>query len=411
MMFPDQGISEHLSLVEYKALYEIGRVLIQVQDSEAGLREIVRLARPAFIFDNIVLYEEHEQDSLVPTYARSVGRGRSAEADLEWGEKIAREVILSNEVINTREQLEDDHGKFTDDRLKLRYYLGLPLDHGDDVRKALIFIRFGGPPYLEEQIDFAKLIAEHVEELLIRQKLLERVAALEARRRFDRFQENFVATVSHELRTPLGFIKGYATTLLRDDTEWDPQTRNEFLTIIDDEADRLTEIIDDMLDSSRLQSGTMPIEFQDVRLNSVINGFIQRMKAGNYNLQVNLEIDKSANIVWADPGRLVQVFENLFMNAVKYAPGTELTISLCWENDQAHILFCDSGPGIPQEHLEDIFKRFYRLPQHRHNASGTGLGLYICYEIIQAHGGRIFAESASGKGTEFHILLPRKKSN
>jgi signal transduction histidine kinase len=401
--------SEQLSSVEYQALYKIGRVIIQAHDSGTALREIVRLARPAFIFDNIVLYKSLENKALEPTYARSIGRGRSAEADLEWGEKIAREVILSEVVVSKLEQLESNQGSVIDERLNQRFYLGLPLDTGDELSKALIFIRFGGPPYLVEQINFAKLIAEHVEELLLRKHLMERVAALEAERRLDRLQEHFVATVSHELRSPLGFIKGYATTLLRDDTEWDPQVRNEFLTIIDEEADRLTSIIDDMLDSSRLQAGTMPIDFQEVRLISVMNGFIQRVKAGKYDLEIHLEIDKSTTTIWADPGRLVQVFDNLFNNAVKYAPGADLTISLAWETNLAHIVFRDSGPGIPPEHLEDIFKRFYRLPQHRDNASGTGLGLYICHEIIQAHGGRIVAESQIGKGSEFHIYLPRKK--
>jgi signal transduction histidine kinase len=409
MMDLEKDKSGQLSPVEYKALYEIGRVIIQVHDSETALREIVRLARPAFIFDNIILYESLEKESLEPTYARSVGRGRSAEADMEWGEKIAREVILSEDVVSKLEQLEGNQGVVIDARLNQRYYLGLPLDTGNEVSKALIFIRFGGPPYLDEQIKFAKLIAEHVEELLLRKHLLERVAALEAERRLDRLQEHFVATVSHELRSPLGFIKGYATTLLRDDTEWDPQIRNEFLTIIDEEADRLTGINDDMLDSSRLQAGTMPIEFQEVRLISVMNGFIQRMKAGKYDLEIHLEIDKSTSTIWADPGRLVQVFDNLVNNAAKYAPGAELTISLAWETDQAHIIFRDSGPGIPQEHLEDIFKRFYRLPQNRDDATGTGLGLFICHEIIQAHGGRIVAESQLGKGSEIHIYLPRKK--
>nr|MBC8503783.1 hypothetical protein [Chloroflexota bacterium] len=253
--------------------------------------------------------------------------------------------------------------------------------------------------------------AEHVEKLLERQLLVERVAALEAERRLDRLQEHFVSTVSHELRSPLGFIKGYATTLLRDDTQWDLQTRREFLTIIDEESDRLTEIIDNILDSSRLQSGTLPMDFQEVRLAKILGDFVQRMMAGDFELDIQTDFKEPLNTINADPARLVQVLDNLLNNAAKYAPGSVVTLSLDWEAERAHIMVRDTGPGIPKIHLEDIFKRFYRLPEHRNKASGTGLGLYICNQIIQAHGGNIFAESALGEGMVVHIYLPRQQKS
>jgi len=120
MMSIAQATSDELRPVEYKSLYEIGRVIIQVHDLETALQEIVRLARPAFIFDNIILYELLENQALVPTYARSIGRGRSTEADMEWGEKIAREVIANGRVVKRREELGDDHEKLPDKRLKLQ---------------------------------------------------------------------------------------------------------------------------------------------------------------------------------------------------------------------------------------------------------------------------------------------------
>lgn len=409
-MLQAQAQSEQLLPVEYQSLYEIGRVIIQVHDSATALKEIVRLARPAIIFDNIVLYELLSDESLEPTYASSIGRGRSIEADMEWGERIAREVFQTDTLIIRQEQIEGFRPTNpNDERLNLRDYLGLPLQTDSEMSKALVFIRFGGPPFLPEQINFAQLIAEHVEQLLIRQHLVERVAALEAERRLDRLQEHFVSTVSHELRSPLGFIKGYATSLLREDIDWDLQTRNEFLTIIDEEADRLTEIIDNMLDSSRLQAGTLPMDFQSVRLSTVLHDFVNRMKAGGFDLDIKTEIPLSSNTVWADPARLVQIFDNLVNNAAKYAPGSVLTITLMWEKDHAEIVFRDTGTGIPKEHLGDVFKRFYRLPHHSGGASGTGLGLYICHEIVHAHGGSIVAKSESGEGAVFVISLPRRK--
>ncbi|MBC8506735.1 MAG: hypothetical protein ISR58_16735 [Anaerolineales bacterium] len=405
-----EEVSEKLRPEEYQSLYEIGRVIIQVLDSETALKEIFRLARPAFIFDNIVLYEFQEDQKLFPTYARSIGRGRHIEADMEWGETIARDVIQSAKMVVQGDMFSSDSSADVDQRLNQRDFLGLPLQVGKQVTKALVFIRFGGPPYLPEQIRFAKLIAEHVEKLLERQELVGRVAKLEAERRLDRLQEQFVATVSHELRSPLGFIKGYATSLLRDDAEWDYETRREFLMIIDEESDRLTEIIDNILDSSRLQAGILPMEFQVVRLAKLLNDFVQRMQARNINLDFQINLNDSSKTIEADPARLVQVLNNLVNNAAKYAPNSEVSLSLSWAEERVRIEVRDTGPGVPAKHVKDIFKRFYRLDAHQNKASGTGLGLYICRQIVQAHGGEIFAESDIGKGMVVHICLPINRS-
>ncbi|MEA3349034.1 MAG: ATP-binding protein [Chloroflexota bacterium] len=407
-MFADQDGLENLQPEAYKSLYEISRIILQTHDVAATLRQIVRLARPVFIFDNIVLYELKQHQTLIPTYARSIGRGRSMEADMAWGETIAQEVVQTTKmVVNRQVSGFQKDGKVVN-RLDMRDYLGLPLRLDSDIAGALIFIRFGGPAYKSEQIHLARLIAEHVEQLLNRQRLVERVAALNAARQFDRLQEQFVSTVTHDLRSPLGFIKGYATTLLREDADWSAEDRRDFLIIINEEADRLSAMVDNLLDSSRLQSGTLPMDFQPVHLAEVLQDFVKRIQAGDYGLNVQLDIDHSPHTILADSARLVQVMDNLITNAAKYAPESTIYISLIWESDKAHIIVRDTGSGIPTEHLEDIFKRLYRLPEHRKTAKGTGLGLFICREIVQAHGGDIYAESTSGDGATFHICLPIK---
>jgi signal transduction histidine kinase len=384
----------------------------KINTLEAGeLRAIysisIRLSRPVFIFDNIVIYQIRDGKTLEPTYARSVGRGRSAEADMSWGEAVANEVLEKSKVVIRGEEI----GKKLDDRmldrLRMREYLGLPLIIDEEQIGALVFIRFGGPKYLPEQIDLAEFIAEHVTQLLERKHLIEQVVRLEAEQRFDRLQEDFVATVSHDLRSPLGFIKGYATSLLRDDIEWEPETRREFLTIIDEEADRLASLINNLLDSSRLQSGTLKMDFQPIRLEALLVDTTQRAEARNYGLDLHVDFTSSQNRVWGDPIRLSQVFDNLINNAAKYAPGSDVNIGLQWYPDCAKIYIRDNGPGIPREHLDNIFKRFYRVSQDSGPERGTGLGLYICQEIIQAHRGEIHAESEPGKGTTIHIRLPR----
>jgi len=401
---------DYLKHQELRTIFEISRVILQSVDTESALKEIVRLSRPVFIFDNIVLYQPREDQTLEPIYARAIGRGRSFEADLAWGETFASEVLKKKDVLISRENLakaNDDRGTA---RLMTRLYLGLPLAINDRYQAALVFIRFGGPDYLPEQVNVARLIAEHIEHLLVRQILVGRIANLEAARKLDRLQEEFVATVSHDLRSPLGFIKGYTTTLLRDDITWDDTARREFLTIINEEADRLSNLIDNLLDSSRLQSGTLQMTYQAVKIDTLLKELAQRAQMGEFNIKVNLDLEPSSVKIWVDTTRMIQVFDNLFSNAVKYAPGSPVTISLKWEPELAHISIRDQGPGIPCDHLENIFKRFYRLPDYQDSAKGSGLGLFICRQIIHAHQGEIYAESDLGHGTIFHILLPRKWS-
>jgi signal transduction histidine kinase len=221
-------------------------------------------------------------------------------------------------------------------------------------------------------------------------------------------QEDFVSTISHELRTPLGFIKGYSTSLLRQDTSWDDETQKEFLTIIDEEADRLSLLIENVLESARLQSKTLPLRFQPLRLDAVLRDVIMRIRSRQKELDVSMELETVPPIS-GDGVRLAQVFENLFTNAIKYAPGSPLVVLLNQVDDNILISFVDHGPGIPKESLPLIFERFYRVRGEK-TVTGTGLGLYICKQIILAHRGKIWAESTPGQGTTFFIELPINSS-
>jgi signal transduction histidine kinase len=181
------------------------------------------------------------------------------------------------------------------------------------------------------------------------------------------------------------------------------------LTIIDEEADRLRELIDSLLDSSRLQAGTLQMHFQNVRLDTFLRDISLRARTRHESLSIQLEL-KAQALVQADPTRLAQVFDNLLVNAVKYAPGAIVTISLDQQDGKAHIAVCDTGPGIASEHLDRLFERFYRVPNTSASTRGTGLGLYICRQLVRAHNGEIMVESRLGKGTTFHIYLPLQQT-
>lgn len=388
---------------ELEAVYAISRAVAEAENTENALDNIVKLVRPVFIFDNMVLYTCcGPNGALEPVYARAIGRGRTREADLAWGDSIGHRVHWSQEIVTQVEEPEPSDS----DRTNLRYSLGLPLYFKGQTLGALVFIRFGGPVYSPEQINLAEFIAQHVAQLLQHNQLVDRIANLEARRRLDTLQEDFIATISHELLTPLGFIKGYTTTLLREDILWDEVTRREFLGIIDEESDRLRELIDNLMDSSRLQSGTLKMGFQPIRLDTLLKDIAMRTQSRNENFTIELQIETPGLQIHADPARLAQVFDNILINAIKYAPGSTVRMTLNRANDIATVTIRDHGPGIAPQHLDNLFQRFYRVPDSNTSVRGTGLGLYICRKIIQAHNGEITARSVLGQGTTFFIHLP-----
>jgi signal transduction histidine kinase len=236
--------------------------------------------------------------------------------------------------------------------------------------------------------------------------LVERIASLEAERRLAQLQDDFIAAVSHDLNTPLGFIKGYTTTLLREDTDWDSQTSREFLMIIDDESDRLSELIDNLLDSSRLQTGTLRMDFHSIDMSALIEDILTRVRTRYNNLDILVHVDPVELKIKADPKRIAQVMDNLIGNAAKYAPQSTMIISIGAEGDRVHISVKDNGPGISEEHLEHLFERFYRVPERSAGVRGSGLGLFICDQIVRAHNGEITVDSKVGEGTTFNVYIP-----
>jgi signal transduction histidine kinase len=372
-------------------------------DWKAGLDKMLIALRSEFVFDNVAIYEvDPSTVSLEVVYARAVGRGKTAEADAAWGENLAN-LVLARESVIVQDPLEG-----AVDRLAQAYLLGMPLYDGSKVIGVIVFVRFGGPVYKDSQMALAVVTGIWTSALLGRKAHEETRQQLAALHQKIQLQDDFLATISHELRTPLGFIKGYSTTLLRSDTTWDSEVSREFLTIIDEEADRLAQLIENILESAKLQSRSVKLNIQPLRIDALIRDLIVRVRTRHKNLEVVLQLDTVPPIK-GDNVRLTQVFENLFSNAVKYASGSKVTVTAKEENDCILITFSDQGPGIPRAYLPYIFERFYRVPGDRSN-TGSGLGLYICNQIIMAHRGKIWVDSDINQGTTFYIQLPIKST-
>lgn len=214
-----------------------------------------------------------------------------------------------------------------------------------------------------------------------------------ADREVDRMKSSLISTVSHELRTPLASIKGYATTLLAEDVEWDTASQREFLTIISDETDRLSALVNSLLDLSRIESGHLTVSHIECPIDDIIQRAAKRaqLKEGN---KLVIALDQNLPTLYADPPRLETVLRNLLENAVKYA-GEKATIEVNVSHEDNSLLFSvhDNGPGIPPEENEKIFQSFYRADTSLTRiASGAGLGLAISQGLVQAHGGNIWVE-------------------
>jgi signal transduction histidine kinase len=390
-----------MELQTLSTLHEVFQEVQKQQDWRTGLDTLFLSLRDSFIFDNVAIYLEDPQiKGLDVVYARAIGRGKTDEADAAWGESLANEVIIKGAMVLK----EPGHVPGKTGRQGLTNLLAFPLFIGSKLTGALVFVRFGGPDYSDLHIQIASLQSFWAAALIERRDLQQALNELNSVQRQMRLQDDFVSTISHELRTPLGFIKGYSTSLLREDTEWDEGTRREFLNIIDEEADRLTRLLEDMLESARLQSKTLQFKFSPIRIDALMRDVAMRIKMHQPDLKVTFDLQPLPPIR-GDGTRLSQVFENLFSNAIKYASNSEVIIGMRLAQDKVNITFTDKGEGIAEDYLPFIFERFYRVPGER-TVTGTGLGLYICRQIILAHHGNIWVESALGQGTTFIIELP-----
>jgi PAS domain S-box-containing protein len=229
-------------------------------------------------------------------------------------------------------------------------------------------------------------------------------------RQAEELKSTFVSVVSHELKTPVALIKGYAETLRREDAHWDQDTMRDSLSVIAEEADRLTHLIDSLLEASRIQAGGLKLEPTDVHLPRLAEKVVEGFRTQTDIHTFELDFPPDFPPVWGDPERLREVLSNLVSNAVKYSPNGG-TVWVGGRTDQTGVTVyvADQGIGIPAEEQGRIFDRFHRVESGLHRRTeGTGLGLYLVKAIVEAHGGRVWVESAPGRGSIFMFTLPRR---
>ena len=230
---------------------------------------------------------------------------------------------------------------------------------------------------------------------------------------YEKMRTDFVANVSHELRTPLSSIVGYIETI-KNDTNLDQSITNKFLDIMEDQAWRMTRLVEDLLLLSKYENEDKPLKFIETEIITIIQSAIDNLnkKIDDKKLKVNLEDNFSKKIISLNSDSIIQVFINIIDNAIKYSgESSEINIvlkeAMIDDNLYAQVQIKDQGEGISSEHLSRLTERFYRIDKNRsRNLGGTGLGLSIVKHIVNRHNGKLTIESELEKGSTFTIYLP-----
>lgn len=257
-------------------------------------------------------------------------------------------------------------------------------------------------------IEYSRRLEQKSRELETATRELKRTN--ERLKELDRLKDDFVSTVSHELRTPLTSIRAFSE-ILQDDTSIDQEQRKQLLSIVVKETERLTRLVNQMLDFTKIESGAYHWAHEKFDLTGAVNEAMDATSqlSQNKNIRVASELTGVPVTIVGDRDRILQVVINLLSNAIKYcSPDTgQVGLQLSSSDNQARLVVSDNGPGIAPDEQERIFEKFHQLRDvSKGKPQGTGLGLAICKMIIENHGGRIWVESGTGRGSQFIFTLP-----
>jgi signal transduction histidine kinase len=327
---------------------------------------------------------------------------------LRAGEGVVGRVFASREPLIIKDYQTWEGSTVVGQRTGLRACIAVPLVRSGRALGAL-GIRSYDPTvtYTPDDAQMLGLFADQAAAALTTVEAFSRQAqAVEQLERLNRAKSEFVSIVSHEFRTPLTGIQGFSE-MMRDE-QLSLEEMREYAGDINKDVQRLNRMINEMLDLDRMESGRMTIHRELMDLNAVIDEAVGRVRPNAPNHTLTLDLQPDLPRIKADRDRLTQVASNLLNNAVKYSPtGGRITVTTRSEDDHLRLDVRDEGLGIPADALEMIFERYSRVDsQATRDIQGTGLGLPIVRQIVQLHGGKVWAESELGRGSVFHVVLP-----
>jgi signal transduction histidine kinase len=370
---------------------------------------ILRSAVQLFGQGSASLYTWDEESGVLRLAENFDPRGRvSDDAVLRPGEGVVGRVFASGEPLIVEDYQTWEGRTSVGQQTGLRACIAVPLIRSGRALGAL-GIRSYDPlvRYSADDAQMLGLFADQAAAALTTVEAFSRQAqAVEQLELLNRAKSEFVSIVSHEFRTPLTGIQGFSE-MMRDE-QLSMEEMREYAGDINKDVQRLNRMINEMLDLDRMESGRMTIHREAMDLNAVVDEAVDRVRPNAPNHTLTLELQRDLPQIQADRDRLTQVASNLLSNAVKYSPsGGRITVSTRADGDQLLFDVRDEGLGIPPGDLETIFERYSRVDsQATKDIPGTGLGLPIVRQIVQLHGGRVWAESELGRGSVFHVALP-----
>ncbi len=299
----------------------------------------------------------------------------------------------------------------------------IPLKTGGQTVGVLRLGIQGGPFYqatteilLEEQerIDprttFFWTFLDQATSVIERARLRRESMQVEILQRTDVLRKALLSSVSHDLRTPLSSIRAAASSLLQDDVQWNEEEKRSFAQAIESEADRLNRLVGNLLDMSRIEEGVLKLEKEHYSIIELAHTVLEHMQPLLRQREIRTHLAENLPLVDFDYIQMDQVLTNLIENAVRYTPrDTPIDIGIERRENEILITVADRGPGIPQADLERVFDKFYRVQRDKQKGNyptGSGLGLAVCKGIVEAHGGRIWAQAREGGGVIFSVTLP-----
>jgi two-component system sensor histidine kinase KdpD len=244
-----------------------------------------------------------------------------------------------------------------------------------------------------------------------RAQLAEQARQAEVLQATEKLQTALLNSISHDLRTPLVSITGALSSLQEDDVELDEATRRSLVENAREEAERLNRLVGNLLDMTRIEAGALKVAREPCDVQDVIGTALESLDDWLRSRPLTVDVPSDLPLVPMDFVLMAQVLVNLLDNALKYSPpGTPIEVHAYMDGSEAHIQVADRGVGIPPDDLERVFDKFYRVQQPG-QVTGTGLGLSICRGIVEAHGGRIWANNRDGGGTAVTVTLPLHASS
>jgi two-component system, OmpR family, sensor histidine kinase KdpD len=392
-------------------LYRLSQSLIGELDLDEMLMAIVVRVREVFALDSAAIMLR-ESETLVARAVAGDSLDLTNPAMIELGRHVmeTRE-SASREATRRRQPSPEAPGRAGADALALErlppHVLVLPIETARRGLGALIVARHaGGASFDMEERRLLETFANQAAIAIDRSILSGEQTRAEILARSDALKSVLLSAVSHDLRTPLASIKASATSLLQPDVTWTEEDRRELLRAIDEEADRLDQLVADLLDLSRIDSGALQPAFAWYELSEVVYDALSECESRLKDHRVIVDLSPDLQPLWIDYVEIRRVLVNLLENAGKYsAPETRVTLSARQEGDNVLVAVSDEGVSVPPGEEERIFDKFYRIDA-RGRPIGSGVGLAICRGFIEAHGGRIWATRNEGRGLTVRFTLP-----